>query len=129
MMRSIAIRNGVIALFLFSGLGFSVSANAAPDGFVRARLGESYRVKTPGLLYAQAKKAPKVALTADYRGKDRDVVGFAKRLGPDGRKDGHITLIVDTLGVQRVIRSIRLESADKSGEPDLRRAWNSSGAS
>jgi hypothetical protein len=128
MMRSIAIRNGVIALFLFSGLGFSVSANAAPDGSVRARLGDSYRVKTPGP-YAQAKRAPKVALTADYRGKDRDVVGLAKRPGPDGRKDGHITLIVDTLGAQRVIRSIRLESADKSGEPDLRRAWNSSGAS
>ena len=57
------------------------------------------------------------------------MVGLAKRPGPDGRKDGHITLIVDTLGVQRVIRSIRLESADKSGESDLRRAWNSSGAS
>ncbi len=74
------------------------------------------------VVFAQVKKTPGATLSAEFRDRLLDVVGLGARTGPDGKMDGHITLRVDTLGVRRVIRSIRLESADRDG------VWESSGS-
>ena len=73
-------------------------------------------------MFGQVKKTPGAALSAEFCEKLLDVVGLGARTGPDGKADGHITLRVDTLGVRRTIRSIRLESAGGGG------VWESSGS-
>ena len=121
MSSSTSSRKIVGAVFLLAALLSASPADASRAASDRQSAIHSCCTKSPAV-FAQVKKKPGAALAGEFRDKLLDVVGLGARTGPDGKVDGHITLRVDTLGVRRVIRSIRLESADRGG------VWESSGS-
>ncbi|HJM41748.1 MAG: hypothetical protein QGF68_10320 [Nitrospinota bacterium] len=77
-----------------------------------------------GVTFARVPAASAAPAAALYRGIDHDVVGPGSRYSPDGRKDGHFTLTLDTQGRRRVVRTFLLQTSDPTGEPKRGQVWD-----